>query len=593
VQKGKNDIPDFGWKDMARAVIYLLNKEKRRYLFFTSILLLILFYDLVPPFLVGKIVDFFTTYKPEDSLNPFYYLVAFLTVGHGVVSYLRLTTKYNLGKIQSQVVYNTKVWGFEKLLNFSVGWHDEENTGNKIQKIQNGIDAQGQLHRLLGHSIYPQATAIVGVLTAYTLMQPALLPFVLLYLAAFIFVQSRFYKRLQEINNEYNVMLERASGSYYEGLNNVLTIKTMGVKDGFKKNIMSKEELTQTHTVKLVRLGTDKWKWFQLVNAMALAGILLLIGNGYLKGAISLGSIFVFINYFNKLSGAIGETSSIIDSMVSFKISIARMMPIFWQKENIKVGTASFPSTWREINIKNGGFVYNSQNNKKLKTLKNINVSITQYDKIGIAGGSGSGKSTFVKILVGLYKLNSGTYFIDNVNFSDINHDDVIKNLSLVLQDSEMFNLTLAENITLMREMDKGKFERAIEISQLKDLINKLPDGINTLIGEKGYRLSGGERQRIGIARAIYKDSPIIILDEATSSLDSKTESKIQELMEKMLDKKTIISIAHRVSTLKNTKKILVFNEGKIVEQGTFEELSADKNSHFFSVYSRQRIKNN
>ena len=132
-----------------------------------------------------------------------------------------------------------------------------------------------------------------------------------------------------------------------------------------------------------------------------------------------------------------------------------------------------------------------------------------------------------------------------------------------------------------MRPFDTDLFEKAISIAQLKPVIEKLPDGIETLIGEKGYRLSGGERQRIGIARAIYKDPQILILDEATSSLDSNTEALIQKAFEEILKKKTVISIAHRVSTLKNVDRIFVFDNGQIVETGLFQELSQDKGSKF------------
>ena len=147
-----------------------------------------------------------------------------------------------------------------------------------------------------------------------------------------------------------------------------------------------------------------------------------------------------------------------------------------------------------------------------------------------------------------------------------------------------MFNLSLKENITLMRKFDRYLFEKAVRVAQLDEVINKLPKGIDTLIGEKGYHLSGGERQRIGIARTIYRDAQIIIFDEATSSVDNKTEQLIQEALENELKKKTLIFIAHRVSTLKSVDMIYVFKDGKISESGNYGELINNVDSEFFRL---------
>ena len=163
--------------------------------------------------------------------------------------------------------------------------------------------------------------------------------------------------------------------------------------------------------------------------------------------------------------------------------------------------------------------------------------------------------------------------------------------MSMVLQDSEMFNMTIRENITLLRNIPEETLVKSIKIAQLESVIAKLPNGLETVIGEKGYHLSGGERQRVGIARAICQDPEIIIFDEATSSLDSQTESKIQKALEKELEKKTLIFIAHRISTLKNADVIYVFESGKIVESGSYTTLLNKKNSLFNSLYITQERK--
>jgi ABC-type multidrug transport system fused ATPase/permease subunit len=265
-------------------------------------------------------------------------------------------------------------------------------------------------------------------------------------------------------------------------------------------------------------------------------------------------------------------------------------MSVFWSGENEKKNKKIFPKSWNEISIKNASFDYKNNENEKTG-IKEINMIIKKGEKIGLVGKSGSGKSTLVKVLIGLYSLNRGNIKIDDMDFSDIKEESILKHMSLVLQETEMFNLSLKENVTLMKKDKLGKFNNAVQIAELRDVIENLPEKENTLIGEKGYHLSGGERQRVGIARTIFKNPQIIILDEATSSLDSKTEQKIQESLEKEAKNKTLIMIAHRVSTLKNVDRIYVMEGGRIIEEGKYNELIADSRSKFYEIYELQQKK--
>jgi ABC-type multidrug transport system fused ATPase/permease subunit len=183
--------------------------------------------------------------------------------------------------------------------------------------------------------------------------------------------------------------------------------------------------------------------------------------------------------------------------------------------------------------------------------------------------------------------IDSGEYLIGNEKFSNIKTEKLLKNVSIVLQESEMFNLSLKENITLMHRFDKELFKKAIRIAQLEEVIDKMPKGIKTFIGEKGYHLSGGERQRVGIARAIYRNTQIMIFDEATSSLDSRTEKLIQEGIEREMEQKTLIFIAHRITTLKNVDNIYVFKNGRIVEDGKYDELLGKKEGEFYKLFKK------
>jgi len=592
--KNTSEAMKFSWLDSIKSIYYLLDSKRKPYLFYTIILILVLFYDFVPTIVIAKIVDFFTTYTQGQSLTPFYNLILFLAISSAIVSFIRLSVKKRLANIAIDAGYFARVKGFEKLLDFSIRWHDNENTGNKVQRIQAGSDALKVTMRMLSQEVFLHITSFVGVLAAFLFFEPVFFIISVIYIIIFWSIQMAFYKKIEEMNYENNILLEKAGGTYFEGLNNILTIKTLGVKDDFKKNINSQEERSRDYSIKKVELMNNKWKFFQIINAVALGTILFYAGHNYVSGVITLGTIFIIYNYFWKLNRTISDSTDTLDKLITSKTTFARMMPIFWEKPTVTGGDLPFPSQWNSLELKNVLFNYPlKENNKEEVTvgengLNDVSLRVMRNEKVGIVGRSGSGKSTLAKILLGLYEVQGGNYAIGNVDFYKIKHEGVTQTMALVLQDSEMFNLSLKENITLMRSWNQELFDKAASICQLEELIAKLPNGVNTLIGEKGYRLSGGERQRIGIARAIYKDPEILVLDEATSSLDNKTEWAIQRAIETKLAEKTIITIAHRTSTLKNMDRIIVFENGNIVEEGTFAGLSGDSSSKFSIVNAQE-----
>ncbi len=579
----------FSWWDMLKALYFLLDDRRKSFTVYTTILIAVLFYDLIPTLVISKIVDFFTVYKAGDSLATFYYYVIFLSLSLALIAFIRLTVKKKLSDIRVDSVYFTRVKAFERLLDFSVKWHSNENTGNKVQKIQSGTDALMRIQMSLTQEVFIYITAIIGVLSAFLVLIPPLFFVSLVYVIVFYGIQFSFYRRIIRINYENNILSEKAGGKYFEGLNNLLTIKTLGVKGDFKKNINSQEELSRDFSKKKIALMNNKWKFFQIINATSLGMVLFYTGQSFIGGLISLGTIFVIYNFYQRLTKVIFDSTDSIDHLINSRTSLSRMMPIFWEKTSVPSGTQKFPERWETIEIKDLSFSYPAKEGDSNETgLRNINLEVKRKQKIGVVGKSGSGKSTLAKILLGLYEIKNGRYAIGDISFDQIRHDEITQYVALVLQDSEMFNLSLKENITLMRKWDDELFSKAISICQIQEIIDKLPNGIDTLIGEKGYRLSGGERQRIGIARAIYKDPQILVLDEATSSLDTKTELAIQNAIDTQLADKTIITIAHRTSTLKNVDKVVVFEDGSIVEKGTFQELSANQSSKFHSVYLQE-----
>ena len=223
-----------------------------------------------------------------------------------------------------------------------------------------------------------------------------------------------------------------------------------------------------------------------------------------------------------------------------------------------------------EITFKNVYFNYPDRKS----TLDNINFVIPKYKTLGIVGLTGSGKSTLIKLLLRIYDTNKGSIIVDNIPIKEIKLNDLRKCISLVSQETYLFHGTVQENISYgSNKANIKEIMNAAKIAEAHNFIQQLPEGYKTIVGERGQRLSGGQRQRIALARAVLKDSPILILDEATASVDNETEVLIQKSLSKLTKNRTTIVIAHRLSTIKNADNIIVLDKGKIIEEGKHSQL--------------------
>lgn len=578
------DNRSFGVVNLVRATWYFLGEHRRAYLSLIVLLVILFFYDFVPAWAVGQIVDILLE-------NQNYQLAIQVAIAIGItnaiVALVRLRTKNAIGNIGVTVQHEVKIHGFARLMDYSITWHQQENTGNKIQKITNGVgklrDFMISLQRDLLHTL----VEIVGVVAIFLTLS---WPFTLLiigYAAFLVANEVYFYRKTMAANNAYNRSMEQSSGAYFEGANNVMTIKSLGAKEHIKKNVANQEFAARDHNFVVRKLGNMKWQTFAVMNSIALAIFLVLVIQQYAAGAITTGTVFVLYTFFGRLNRGSSQIGEYVVNLIEQQSAVGRMMPIFWEGEQVVDGTKPFPKNWDRIAISKGAFSYPSKT--RFFALRDISFEIQRGEKVGIVGASGSGKSTLAKIMLGTYKLDGGTFQIGDRAYQDIRHAEVTQNISTVLQETELFNLSLKENLTIFKHVDKEVLAAAIRIAQLEPVIKKLPEGIDTLIGEKGYKLSGGERQRVGIARAICSGAEVLVLDEATSALDSKTEQAIQTALEHELTQKTMVIIAHRLSTLKHVDRILVFDKGRIVEEGTFSGLVKRKSSRFATLYRLQQ----
>lgn len=576
----------YSFGDMLSDYWSLLEGRRLKFIFFSFMRFLAPIVPYINTLLVGIIIDFFTTYKQGDNINLIYAIIVSIATLTVVGTITRSYSKLKIQKIGFEIRKEARIKAMDVLLEQEITWHEKELSGSKIQRIESGT---GQLYDGFhmfaneGANISVTLVASIGFLLILGLKYSI---FATIYAIIFFLFTWHFDKKISASEKDLVKRREKISGQYNEVTTNILSIKTLGLGKAVKKTTRSHEDGFFNKWFSDKQTRNNRTKILNSVGGFFYAGFIYLVVSDVIVGTVSVGMIIVLITYFTRLQTAFSDISNQTMRLISIKIGMERIMSLIKLEKPNNNGKLKIKSNWREICFDNVYFKY-----KDKTILKGLSFKITKGDKIGLVGMSGSGKSTIVKLILGLYEPIKGKITIDGKNINQFSLESRINMLSVVLQETELFNVSLKENITMNgKKCDEEKLKLAIKISQIEKLIKKLPKGLNTLIGERGYRLSGGERQRINIARAIFKNHDILIFDEATSSLDSKTETNIQKRIDGLLKKTTMILIAHRLSTLKNVNRIIVIDNGKKVEEGNFQEL-IDKKCIFESMYKLQKHK--
>tara|TARA_Y100000310_G_scaffold29221_2_gene27709 strand:+ start:1210 stop:2964 length:1755 start_codon:yes stop_codon:yes gene_type:complete len=575
--------PDYSNIEFIKDLWHFFKIHKGQFIFFSVFLIISVLLGLVPPLILAKIIDFFTIGEIGE-IKIFYYLLGALLGVTVVGTFIRHTAKYYLTIFMNKVQKHAKVESFQKLMQGDLIWHDKENTGNKMQKIHEGESAIARFMNFYvnkGIQIVIESIGIIAIF-AYFNLKYALVA--ILYVGIYLFVEYQMNKRVAKTSFEIKLVKEKAAGKAYEFSSNIATIKSLGIEKSSSKQIHSREDAVLQAKMKRRKVSTQKWLTVQLIAALFYALFIFLVGKDIIVGVLTIGSIIIYVEYVRKLKNVLNTISVEANDLIDTKYSIYRMMEIYKtipeieEDENVKK-----LKDWKEIKLKGISFKYKDEG-----VLDKFNLDIRKGEKIGIVGKSGSGKSTFFKLLLKLYLPQKGMIYFDSKPITSIKRDSILNKVSIVPQETELFNLSLKENIIISGggRINKKRYQKALKDSQLNSVVSKLKGRDFALIGEKGVRLSGGERQRLGIARAIYKDSDIIIFDEATSNLDYQTEKEIQKSIDKLKDKTLIVS-AHRIQTLKNMDKIVFIDKGRIIEEGTYDEL-LKKRGQFYKLWEQQ-----
>ena len=336
---------------------------------------------------------------------------------------------------------------------------------------------------------------------------------------------------------------------------------------------------------------TKRAAWMSpLMYVIASCGIAIVLGYGthlITSGQMTAGAFASFVTSLLLLYKPVKTLGNTLTSIQNIFVAMGRVFELFDLKPEIqdRKDAIQMKDFNDKIEFKNVCFEYLPDQ----PVLKNLNLSVRKNETLAIVGNSGGGKSTLVNLIPRFYDIKSGSITFDGIDIRDFSINSLRHNIAMVFQDNFLFSGTIRENIMMGNpEATEAELEQAIESAHLQEMIAELPDGLETLLGERGLTLSGGQRQRVAIARAMIKNTPIVILDEATSALDNKSEAIVQKALDNLIQNKTVFVIAHRLSTIKNADRIAVITEGEFVELGNHEELMSIENGQYRALYEMQ-----
>ncbi len=563
--------------------------HRLRFIFATIVRLLSDLAGLLPIYTFAEITNFFVRYQAGDSLRYVWWMMVVFTIAIIVRATCKFTAKSWGYKIAESVGIETTIKAVNHLFLLDMAWHERENAGNKIKRIQNASEAINKILRLWFDcvvEIIVNVIAINVILGSFDILVTLL---IVLFLIVYFVLARILTRKAAKASYEVNAQEENVAGLVYESINNIKTVKVMSMRAPLLNMITAAgTKLFAKIRVKILSYQARNSSLSALAG-LTKAGIMIVIIHGVTQGAYELGFLVLFNSYFTSINGSIEDLANVTQDFVSGKFSAARLKKIMDEPITIDSETNkySFPKNWQKISFKDVSFAYG-----KNKVLKNISFEVKRGEKVGIVGLSGAGKSTILKLLLKERDQFSGDILIDNISLKDISKQSYFEHVSVVLQDTEVFNFPLKDNITITntnKRTNAKLFKQALEIAHITDLVKKLPDGLNTIIGEKGVKLSGGERQRLGIARAIFKQPEILLLDEATSHLDLESEEKIRDSLHAFFENVTAIVIAHRLTTIREMDKILVIEDGKLIESGSFTMLQKLR-GRFFELWDKQGL---
>ncbi|MGN6711628.1 ABC transporter ATP-binding protein [Anaerocolumna jejuensis] len=543
---------------------------------------------LIGPMLSGYAIDAIEPGKGKVLFEKvFYYgsLMMALYVFSSLFSYLLSILMLH---ISQKVTKRMRDDVFKKLTELPVNFYDTRQAGDIISRISYDIDVISTSLSTDVVQIMASVITVIGSLIMMIMISPVLVLVMLVTIPLSILYTRYMSGKVRPLYAVRSEKLGSLNGFVEEMVSGQKTIRAYAREEVIQDKFNTINDEAVEAYFNADYYSSIVGPTVNFINNLSLSLMTVFGAVLYLLGQLSLGSISSFILYSRKFSGPINEAANIVSELQSAAAAAERVFKIL-DEESEK---ADFEKA-EDLSVKNGRVILKNVTFGYLKDriiLENFNMEAKEGNLIAIVGPTGAGKTTIINLLMRFYDINSGNITIDGQNIGDVTRKSLRNAYSMVLQDTWVFYGTIFENIAYGKENSTmEEVVAAAKAAKIHSYIKKLPNGYNTILNEDGINMSKGQKQLLTIARAMLMDSKILILDEATSNVDTRTEIQIQAAMRKLMEDKTCFVIAHRLSTIKNADLILVVNNGNVVEQGRHKELM-DKKGFYYQMYSSQFV---
>jgi ATP-binding cassette subfamily B protein len=546
--------------------------------------------DLFMPVFSGRLVDAVTSGAADLDARraAFTAFGAIVALGLGSMI-LRLIGLQAIVPFTLQLMSEISRNAFARVQRFSTDWHANSFAGSTVRKITRGMWALDLLNDTLLMALLPSLAVLLGSMILLGLHWPSLGGVIavgaLIYVPMTVLFSTRYIAPAARISNAWDT---RVGGTLADALTCNAVVKSFGAEAredarlaqviGRWRTRVRRTWLRYNYTL-LAQLSV-----LLCLRASVIGGSLLL----WIAGRASPGDVTYVLTSYYIIHAYLRDVGMHVNNLQRSVNDMEELVAI----HDVAIGIADAQGA-RPIDIVGGRIQFEDvvfhYGGHRTPLYDGLSVDILAGERVGLVGRSGSGKTTFVKLVQRLYDVSGGRILIDGQDIAKATQQSLRSQIAIVQQDPILFHRSLAENIAYARPgADMAAIEQAARLANAHDFILRLPNGYGTLVGERGVKLSGGERQRVALARAFLADAPILILDEATSSLDSESEALIQEAMERLMKGRTSIVIAHRLSTVRSLDRILVFDQGEIVEQGTHAALARRDGGLYRGLFERQ-----
>ncbi|MEZ5001491.1 MAG: ABC transporter ATP-binding protein [Chitinophagales bacterium] len=552
--------------------------------------------DLMPPIIVGWLVDSLSGNIPsflnsngQTSVKEVIYIVIVLTtIIFLLESFFEWLFDRGFRRIAQNIQHDVRLDVYNKVQSLPQSYFENNRLGNILAILNDDIN---QLERFLNESFNEilqmfvlfifASIALSSLSWELALVGMAPIPLII---GGSLLYQKLIAPRYKKMRDTIGILNSRLE-------NNISGIQVVKMFNAEKFESNRVEEASATYKNDNYKIIDLNVAYIPLIRIFITAGFalgLLLAALWVIQdnGKMSLGGIALYAMLVQRLLWPVTRLGKIFDDFERSRASVRRIEGVLSEKEEPHSNNQlALTIPFQLIEVKNLNFAYKVEN----IVLENINFHVKMGTSLGIVGPTGAGKTTLIKLLTRLYEVDSGQILIDGRNLSDIDLKEWRSQISIVNQDAYLFHGSIKENIAYGQpDIPMEDIEKAAKMAHLHDFVGTLPDKYDSLIGERGIKLSGGQRQRLSLARAILKNAPLMILDEATSAVDTQTERAIQENIDYLSQNKTLIIIAHRLSTVKNTDNIIVLNQGRIAEEGHHNDLLNIKNGIYKDLWSIQ-----